>query len=173
MDAARFAKAMAAVALFNGLLYLCVLQDAVAADNEAEVKKYTEDLKKGRDSKTKVTALQELGKLGALQRSLVAGAMPEIYKALDDKDASIRAAAATCLGQCDEPADKAVPALLKLLKEDKEESVKIGAARGLANMGPGAKEAVPALRDIVKSEDKKSKLAKAAQEAVKAIAGKK
>src|SRR5581483_5788167 len=97
------------------------------------------------------TALQELGKLGALQRSLVTDALPEIYKALEDKDAGIRAAAATCLGQCDEPADKAMPALLKLLKDDKEESVKIGAARGLANMGPGAKEAVPALQEIAKS----------------------
>ena len=42
----------------------------------------------------KVTALQELGKLAAIQKSLVADALPDIYKALEDKDAGIRAAAA-------------------------------------------------------------------------------
>src|SRR5262249_12308185 len=132
MHAARFVKAMAAVALFNAMLYICVREDAIAADAEADAKKYTEDLKKGKDAKVKITALQELGKLGALQKSLVADALPEIYKSLEDKDAGIRAAAASCLGQCDEPVDKAVPALIKLLKEDKEDSVKIGAAKGLA-----------------------------------------
>lgn len=173
MHAARFVQAMAAVALFNGVLYLCVRQDALAADVEEDAKKYAQELKKSKDVKVRITALQELGKLGALQRSLVADIMPEIYKALEDKDAGVRAAAAQCLGQCDDPAEKAVPALVKLIKGDKEESVKIGAMRGLASMGPGAKDAVPTLREIIKNEDKKSKLGKAAQEAVKAIAGKK
>jgi vesicle coat complex subunit len=173
MYAARFVQAMAAVALFNGVLYLCVRQEVLAADVEKEAQKYTQDLKKGKDAKTKILALQELGKLAALQRKLVADALPDIYKALDDKDASIRAAAAQCLGQCDEPSSKAVPALLKLLKNEKEEeAVKIAAARGLASMGSSAKEAVPTLRQIIKSSDKTSKLVKAAQTAVKAIAGK-
>jgi HEAT repeat protein len=173
MHAARFVQAMAAVALFNGLLYLCVREDILAADAEDDAKKYAQALRKGKDAKVKITALQELGKLAALQRGLVADALPDIYKALEDKDAGIRSAAALCLGQCDEPPVKAVPSLVKLLKGDKEESVKIGAARGLASMGPGAKEALPALRTIIKNEDKKSKLGKAAKDAVKAIAGKK
>jgi HEAT repeat protein len=173
MYAARFAQAMAAVALFNGVLLLCVRQDALAADVEEDAKKYTYDLKHGKDAKTKITALQELGKLAALQRKLVADALPDIYKALEDKDAGIRAAAAQCLGQCDEPSSKAVPALMKLLKDEKEdEAVRIGATRGLASMGPSAKEAVPTLRQIIKSEDKKSKLGKAAQVAIKAIIAK-
>src|SRR5262245_37301578 len=151
----RFVKALAAVALFNGALYLCVRQEAIAASNEADAKKYTDDLKKGKDTKTKVTALQELGKLAAIQKSLVTDALPDIYKGLEDKDAGIRAAAALCLGQCDEPTDKAVPALLKMLKDEKEMgTVRIGAARGLAAMGSNAKEALPTLRDIQKNADK-------------------
>jgi len=154
MPTRRFAKALAAVALFNGALYLCVRQDVIAADREAEAKKYAEDLRKGKDAKTKVTALQELGKLAAVQKSLVEDALPDIYKALEDKDAGIRAAAATCLGQCDEPADKVIPLLTKMLKEDKDDAVKAGAARGLASMGPAAKSAVPTLREL--AADKKS-----------------
>jgi HEAT repeat protein len=130
-------------------------------------------MKSSKDTKVRVTALQELGKLGALQRSLVTEALPYIYKSLEDKDASVRAAAAQCLGTCDEPADKAVPALLKLVKNaDEEEPVKIGAMRGLASMGSNAKEALPTLREISKA-DKKSKLGKAATVAAKAIGGKK
>jgi HEAT repeat protein len=168
----RFAKALAAVALFNGLLSLSVSGELWAADKEAEARKYTDDLRKAKDAKAKVTALQELGKLGQIMKSLVEPAIPDVYKALEDKDASVRAAAAYCLGLCDQPPDKAVPALTKLLKEDKEDSVKIGAAKGLAAMGPSAKDALPDLRSVFKSADKKSALAKNAQGAIKSIAGK-
>ena len=167
----KLAKCLAAVALFNGVLYLCLSQELIAADKEAEAKKYAEELKKGKDTKAKVTALQELGKLGQIQKSLVEPAIPDIYKALDDKDAGIRAAAAYCLGLCDPPADMALPPLRKLLKEDKEDSVKIGAAKGLAAMGENAKEAVPDLKAIMKDADKKSPLFKAAQGALKSING--
>ncbi len=168
MPAARFVKALAAVALFNGVLYLTV--SPASANNEEDAKKYTQDLKKSKDAKVKIHALQELGKLAGLQKSLVNEALPDIYKALEDKDASIRAAAAQCLGACDQPADKAVPALLKLLKDDKEDSVKMGAARGLASMGKNAKAALPTLRTL--AGDKKSKLGGVAKTAVKAITAK-
>jgi HEAT repeat protein len=168
---ARFAKALAAVALFNGLLYLTVRQEAIAASDIADAKKYTEDLKKAKDSKVRIIALQELGKLAVVQKSLVTDALPDIYKSIEDKDAGVRAAAATCLGQCDEPTEKALPVLMKLLKDDKEDSVKIGAAKGLASMGSAAKEAVPTLQDY--ASDKKSALGKAAKDALKAIKGKK
>ena len=169
---AKFAKALAAVALFNAVLVLSGLSDAYARNNEDDAKKYTLDLKKGKDAKVKVMALQELGKLAALKKSYVADALDDIYKALEDKDASIRAAAANCLGACDEPADKAIPALVKLLKDDKEETVKIGAAKGLAAMGPGAKSAIPDLRAVAKDADKKGALAKNITAAMKAIGGK-
>jgi HEAT repeat protein len=170
MIPARFVKALAAVALFNGMLFVCVRQDLIAADKEEEARKYTEDLKKGKTAKVKITALEELGKLAAVQKDFATDALPYIYKALEDKDAGIRAAAAFCLGQCDEPADKALPALMKILKNDEEdEKVRAGAARGLACMGKAAKEALPTLNSIVKNSDKKSALAKAAKEAAKAI----
>jgi HEAT repeat protein len=173
MFSARFAKALAAVALFNGMLFICIREEVIAADKAAEAKRYHDDLRTGKTVKTKVTALEELGKLAAVQKSLVTDALPDIYKALDDKDAKIRAAAATCLGQCDEPIDKAVPLLMKMLKNDKEdESVRIGAARGLASIGPSAKEALPTLNMLVKA-DKKSQLGKAAIQAAKAIKGEK
>lgn len=171
MAAARVAKMVAAVALFNGVLYLSVAERAQALSDIADAKKYTEDLKKGKDAKTKATALTELGKLAAVNKALADDALPDIYKALEDKDATIRAAAATCLGQCDQPADKAVPLLHKMLKDDKDTAVRIGATRGLASMGPAAKEALPTLRSL--AGDKKSQLGKAANVAAKAIANKK
>lgn len=170
MVTARFVQSLAAVALFNGALFLCICQDVIAADKEAEAKRYHEDLKKGKDAKVKANALLELGKLAAIQKPLVADALPDIYKALEHKDASVRAAAAHCLGQCDEPAEKAVPILTKMLKDEKEaDSVRIGAARGLASMGPGAKAALPTLASVQKNADKKSPLGRAAKDAIKAI----
>jgi HEAT repeat protein len=167
--ARRFTQALAAVALFNGLLYLALSDHLQAADKEAEAKKYTQSLKKAKDAKGKVEALQELGKIAQVQKSLVAEALPDIYESLKDKDSGVRAAAAYALGQCDEPADKAVPKLVEILKGDRSEDAKIGAIKGLAAMGPEAKSAVGDLQAVLKESDKKSKIFKAAQQAVKSI----
>ena len=167
MFAARFVKALSAVALFNGVLYFSLAPDVASANHEEDAKRYTQELRKNKDAKAKVNALNELGKLASLQKSLVADALPDIYKALEDKDAKVRAAAAQCLGACDEPADKAIPALLKILKDDKEDAARIGATKGLASMGPGAKSALPTLRELAK--DKTSPVGKAAKAALKAI----
>lgn len=166
---ARFIKALSAVLLFNGVLALALQQDVIAGSDISDARKYTEDLKKSKDNKVRLVALQELGKLAVVQKGLVSDALPDIYKSLEDKDAAIRAAAATCLGQCDEPADKAIPLLTKILKDDKEDSVKIGAAKGLAAMGPQAKSALPILNQY--ASDKTSALGKAAKAAAKAIKG--
>ncbi len=168
MPAPHFVKALAALALFNGVLYLSV--GPATANPEEDAKMYTQDLKKSKDAKVRINALNELGKLAGLQRNLADEAMPEIYKALEDKDAGVRAAAAKCLGACGQPADKAVPALLKLLKEDKDDSVKIAAALGLGSMGKSAKAALPTLREL--AADKTSKLGKTAKAVVKAIVAK-
>lgn len=170
MHAARFAKALAVVALFNGVLALCVSDELLASDKEEEAKKYTKDLKTSSDPKVKITALNELAKLARLMKSLGEPALPEIYKCLDDKDAGVRAAAAYCLGECDDVPEKALPALTKVLNNTKEDdSVRIGAAKGLAAMGPHAKAANKDLRAIVTAADKKSKLGKEAQNALKSI----
>lgn len=166
---ARFAKALAAVALFNGVLSLSLTTEAYAS-NESDAKKYTKDLKTSKDAKVRVTALNELGRLAAIMTSYVADALPSIYEALDDKDAGVRAAAARCLGSCDQPVDKVVPALVKVLKDDKDEGVKIGALKGLSAMGNNAKAALPEIRKL--TGDKKSAIGKAAQNAAKAISAK-
>ncbi len=171
MGTVRFAKAMALVALFNGTLYLCVREEVLAGEKEEDAKKYTEQLRKSKDAKTKITALQELGTLGQIKKSFIADALPDIYKAVEDKDAGVRAAAAEALGKSDEPYDKVGDILVKLLKDDKEESVKIGALRGLSAMREAAKAALPTIREIVNNSDKKSKLGQAAKDAAKAIGG--
>ena len=61
----RFAKALAGVALFNAILFVCIREDLVAADKAAEARKYLEDLRHARTAKLKITALQVLGKLAA------------------------------------------------------------------------------------------------------------
>jgi len=162
-------KAMAAVALFNGLLFLTMYQEVIASEREEEAKKYTEQLRKSKDTKTKIKALQGLGELGQIKKSLIAEALPDIYKAVEDKDPGVRAAAAETLGKADEPAEKAMPLLMKILKDDKDEGAKIGAINGLVALGSNAKEALPTLRQIAKDSDKQSKLGKAAKNALKSI----
>lgn len=171
MGAARFVKAMAAVALFNGVLFLAVRQDAVASERDEEAKKYTEQLRKSKDTKSKITALRELGNLAQIKKSLIGPALPDVYKATEDKDAGVRAAAAETLGKADEPYSKAGDILVKMLKNEKAEAVKLGALRGLTAMGSSAKEALPAIRGVMKDADKKSKLGRAATDAAKAIGG--
>jgi HEAT repeat protein len=172
MQLVRFAKALAVVCLLNGILYLCVSQEAFAQSKASEAKKYTAELKTAKDAKTKVNALTELGKLGLIMKSLADDAMPDILKALEDKDATVRAAAAYCLGRCDPDPDKAVPALVKILTDDKNEDAKIGAVKGLAAMGTSAKTAAEDLRKVIKDADKKSALGKQAGLALRAVNGK-
>jgi HEAT repeat protein len=170
MYAARFAKALAAIILANGVLALCVSDDILASDKEEEAKKYAQDLKTTKDPKVKVTALTELAKLARLMRSLGEPALPEVYKCLEDKDPAVRAAAAYCLGECDDVPEKSIPALTKILNNSKEdESVRIAAAKGLGAMGPHAKDAVKDLREVANAADKKSKLGKEAKLAINSI----
>jgi HEAT repeat protein len=173
MGAARFVKAMAMVALFNGALYMCVREEAFATEKEEEAMRYTEQLRTSKDPKVRAKALAGLGELAQVKKSFITDALPDVYKATEDKDPAVRAAAAETLGKADEPYSKAGEILVKLIKDDKDEAVKIKALRGLTAMGAGAKEALPTIRDVVKATagDKKSELGKAAQNAVKAIGG--
>jgi HEAT repeat protein len=167
----RAIRAASFLALGFGLYALTAGGDLFAASKEAEAKKYHELLKSATDAKGKVLALDELGKLGLVSRDLTEKALPDMMKALKDKDATVRAAAAEAVGKCDpDPAD-AVPALVDLLKNDKSEAVKLAAAKGLGLMGEKAKDATDTLKDVQKANDKKSKLAKAAQDALRSIGG--
>jgi len=171
MIARRALKVSAALLLSLGLTVLTVNANVFAGPSPKDAEKYTNQLKTSKDPKQKVDALNELGKLGQIQKALVTPALESIMKALEDKEATVRAAAAKCLGMIDPDPKEAVPALLKLVKDDKEESVRIAAMQGLGSMGPNAKEASKSLKDIAKQEkaDKKSKLGKAAGNALKSI----
>lgn len=168
----RIGKLIAAAFLFAGTVALLVPEHVRAANKVEEAKKYTQMLKSAKDSKSKVTALNELGDLGRLMKPLVADAMPDMLAALKDGDKEVRAAAAQAIGKCD-PNSEAVNTLVDLLKREKDESVKLAAIKGLASAGPNARSALPVLRDIQKSEDKKSRLYKAAQDASRSIGAKK
>ncbi len=156
-----------------GLLALIASDSLIAASKAQEAKKYTDQLKTSKDPKKRAEAIEELGKLGQIMKSLAEPALPDIKKALEDKDTGVRKAAATAYGKLDPDPKEAVPVLVKMLKEDKDEGVKIAAVQGLAAMGDKAREAMPTLRQVQKDGDKKSKLSKAAQQALRSINPKK
>ena len=143
----------------------------VAASKEADAKKATADLKNTKDTKVKIAALEKLGELGQIQYGYAQPAIPEMLKALEDKETGVRAAAAKALGQAGSEDPDTVPALVKLLKGDKEESVKIAAAEGLGLLGAKAKDSVNDLRNAAKDADKKGKLAKTIGTSIKSING--
>jgi hypothetical protein len=160
------------LALAGGMLVLAAGGSVLALGKEAEAKKYHEMLKTSKDAKGKVLALQELGKLGNLSRDLTEKALPDMMKAMGDTDATVRAAACEAVGKCDpDPAD-VVPKYVDLIKTDKDEKVKVAAMTGLGFMGEKASDAKPTLKDVQKNNDKKTKLGKAAGDAINAIDGK-
>ena len=140
---------------------------AAPTKEEKEVDKYSKMLKSGKE-KDKVTALKELGRLGAIQVNLTKPLVPEIVAALDDKDEKVRAQAALTIGVIDpEKRDEVVEKLIKMLKDEKEvETVKHAVADGLASMGSGAKEAVPALNDLASKAGKKDRVYKMAVQTI-------
>lgn len=150
---------------------------AVSGDVAADVKvkdapKHIDTLRTTKDAKAKAAALAELGKIGQIQKSLVSSAVPDMIKALEDKDAGVRAAAAKAVGMVDPDPKEVVPALVRLMKDDKDAAVRLAAIQGLAAMGESAKDASGALRGVVKAEPK-GKLGRAAKDALKSINPKK
>jgi len=166
----RHLKAFAAFALTCGMVLVACSPDIVAASKGAEAKKATEDLKNSKDNKVKIAALQKLGELGLIQYAYVEPAVPDVFKAIKDSDAGVRAAAAKALGMIGPDDKETVPQLAGLL-QDKDENVKFAAAEGLAYMGKKAEGAVKDLRAAAKDLDAKSKLGKTINNAIKTIQG--
>jgi HEAT repeat protein len=132
------------------------LLTAAPTKEEREVEKYTKQLRTGKDAKEKAAALKELGRLGAIQTSLTKPVVPDILKALDDKDAGVRGEAAHTLGRIDPENKKpVVEKLIKMIKEDKDEAARRGAAAGLGAMGPDARDAAETLREAMAKAGKK------------------
>ena len=155
--------------LVLSMVLLAASNELAAAGKSDEAQKYADDLKTSKDPAVRATALLELGKLGQLMKSLVKPALPDMVAALQDKDPTVRAAAARAIGMIDPDPKEALPALLKLTKKDQPEAVRMAAIRGLAAMGPTAKDAMKDLRDIMKAEDKDSKVGRAANDAMRSI----
>jgi HEAT repeat protein len=144
-----------------------------AKSKEEDAARYTKTLKSSASAREKIEAAEEIGKLGAIKKSYATEAVPYLIKELESRDAKLRAACAVALGKVDpEPADKAVEALEKILKNSKEEvPVKAAALQGLMHMGPTARSAVPTIREFAK-KDADKRLLQAARAALKSIAAK-
>lgn len=174
MSIRRVSKLAALCGLTAGLFLLAASEQLTAADNKVrDAAKYTRALRTSKDPKVRAEALAELGKIGQIQKSLIASALDDINNSLDDKNPQVRAAAARTLGMIDPDPKEAVPTLLKMVKTDKAEAVRIAAIEGLGSLGPNAKSANKELRGLMKKEDKKSKLGRAAQRALRQINPKK
>lgn len=159
------------ISLSLGLLLGCgITLLAAPTKEEQEVAKYAGTLKSG-SAKDKINALKELGKLGSISASLTKPVTSDIMKALDDKDAKVRAEAAHTIGKIDvENKKEVVDKLTKMLTDEKDDAVKHGAAMGLGAIGPDASSAVGALRD---AQAKAAKGDQTYQLALQSITGKK
>ena len=159
------------IALAVGGLLLSALP-ARAESRADEAARYTEQLKKSKDAKSKITAIEEIGKLGLVNKKYAKDAIPYIMDACKDRDSKLRATAAQALGEAysgDED-EKVVGLLTDMLKKQKEDdAVKMAAARGLAAMGPRAKEALPTMKEIMDKEPRQSALRRAVQQSMRSI----
>ncbi|MGI8503683.1 MAG: HEAT repeat domain-containing protein [Hassallia sp.] len=80
-------------------------------------------------------------------------AVPDLVKALQNKNPKVRTNAASALGSIGKEAASAVPALTEALKNDKEAQVRTSAASALGSIGEKAASAVPALAEALKDND--------------------
>lgn len=87
------------------------------------------------------SAADALAKIGV-------AAVPTLLEALENKDPTVRARAASALARMGPTASSAVPALTKALS-DPDEDVRRNAARALGQMGPAAESAIPALSAVL------------------------
>lgn len=154
-----------------GLVLLAGADHLGAAGKADEAKKAIDDLKKGKDAKAKVAALDDLGRLGQVQYKLAEPAIPDMFKFLKDKDAGLRAAAARAIGMVAPEDEKTADELLAALKVEKEDGPKFALVTALGQLGGRAKGAVSELRTVLKGADPKSKLAKQVQTSIKSITG--
>jgi HEAT repeat protein len=80
-------------------------------------------------------------------------AIPALIQATEDKDGTVRAWAASALGEIGPDAKVAVPALIKLVG-DRDEGCRNDACIALGDIGPATKDALPALREALNDPSK-------------------
>lgn len=142
---------------------------ALAETREEKAQRYIKQLD-AKDAKSRASAAEELGRLCELKSAYGKPALKTLIKLFDDKDTSVRAAAAGCACRINEPKE-VVPAVIKLLKDEKEDRVKIAAVTGLAIIGEPAREALPLIRDMAQDarSKKNNRLAQACRTATESI----
>jgi len=166
----RFVLAAVAVGL--------VLAGSVRADNKENIeaaKNAIATLEKTKSAKERAAAITKLGNVAAAgQFEAVKPGIPKVVEGLDDKDAGVRAAAATAVGQIGpDDTEEVVKKLAELLK-DKDDKVKENAVKALGSFGEKASSARKALQDAKKENgDPKSKFSKDVDAAMKSIQPKK
>ena len=171
MKLSRYLRAFGLFALAFGMVIVVGADDLDAAGKADDAKKFTADLKSGKTTKVKVTALDELGRLGQIQYKYAEAAIPSMFEYLKDKDAALRAAAARAIGLVGPDDEKTVGELVAVLKGEKEESVKYALVVALGQLGARAKDSVGELRKVQKAAEAKSKLAKQVGVSIKSING--
>lgn len=158
------------IAAAAGLL-LTASANADNKQNIQDAKAAIDTLENSKDAKARAAAV---AKLGALAQggfySYVEPGIPKVMSALDDKEPSVRAAAAFAIGQIGpDNTDTVVKRLSELLK-DKDAAVKMNAVKGLGALGPKASGALKALREAKKEDgDPKSRFSRTVDTAVRTI----
>jgi HEAT repeat protein len=151
----------------------CLLgaMDAWAADTKKdEVPALVKELK-NKNPKVRISAAEALGHIGAIRAADAKDAVPVLLDILKkDKDANVRKAAATALGQMDPDREQAVPGFIEALK-DKSPAVRMAAAGALSILGEDARDAIPALKEA--QNDKDRGVSRAARMALRSITSKK
>ena len=157
-------------ALILALAIVAMAQPAAQAlPSPQEVAKHLDTLQTSNDAKARSVALIELAKAGQVNKRLIKDAEPAMIKALEDKDDTVRAAAAKAIGMIALEPKTYVPKLLEMVEKDKVEAVKVGAIEGLASMGKEALPALPMLKKLLKDEDRTTKLGRAGRMATRTI----
>jgi HEAT repeat protein len=152
------------LALLTGLTSGTTALSGSADDLKAVLK----DLKSN-NAGTRAAAVEEIGHRGAVRASDVKTAIPLVAELVKkDRDAKVRQAAATALGQMDPDPAVAVPVLTEALR-DKVPAVRIAAAGALGLMGSAAKDSVKALQEMQKDKDRN--VSRAASMALQSVRG--
>lgn len=165
----RFVLAAVAIGL--------VLGGSARADNKENIeaaKAAIAKLEKTKDAKERAAAIAKLGNVAAAgQFEAVKPGIPKVIEGLDDKDAGVRAAAATAVGQIGpDDTDAVVKKLADLLK-DKDDKVKENAMKAIGSFGEKAASAKKALQEAKKENgDPKSKFSKDVDTVIKSISPK-
>lgn len=145
-----------------------------AETKEEEAARYIKDLKSN-DPKKKAFAAEGIGEIGRIKASLARPAVPMLLEALKDKNADVRAKAATAIGRVD-PENKLDVAkkLAAMVTNEKEDAkVKKGALDGLSALGSDARPVAKELADYAKKiEGNDKKFAMTIRNTLKNISGK-